>query len=58
MGGLTMRHVYTVLIGGAIAVTGAWAPAIGATALIALGTSLATGALAHAQGAKKAKDTE
>lgn len=53
MNGFTWKHVAVVGIGALVAGLGAFAPATAATALIAMGSSLATGAVGHAQGAKE-----
>lgn len=58
MNGLTWRHIAAIAIGAGVAVGGAWAPAVAATALISLGASLATGALGHAQGIKADKKSQ
>lgn len=55
MNGLTWKHVAVIGIGALIAGAGVIAPPAAATALLALGSSLATGALGHAQGAKEPK---
>lgn len=55
MNGLTWKHIAAIAIGSLVAVAGAFAPAAAATALIAMGSSLATGALGHAQGNKTAR---
>ncbi len=53
---MSWKHVAIIAIGAAVSVGGALVPAAAAaTALIALGSSLATGALGHAQGAKLEK---
>jgi hypothetical protein len=50
---MNWKHVAIIGIGAGVALGSAFVPAAAiATALIALGSSLATGALGHAQGAK------
>lgn len=55
MNGITWKHVAVITLGGAVAVVGAlpFVAASAATALIAGGFGIATGALGHAQGANK-----
>jgi hypothetical protein len=53
---MNWKHVAIIAIGAGVALGGAFVPAAAAaTALIALGSSLATGALGHAQGSKADK---
>jgi uncharacterized membrane protein HdeD (DUF308 family) len=53
MNGFTWQHVAVVGIGALVAGLGAFAPPVAATALIAMGSGLATGAVGHAQGNKE-----
>lgn len=55
---MSWKHVAVIGIGAGVALGAAFVPAAAiATALIALGSSLATGALGHAQGSKADKKT-